>query len=268
MPKVGIEPTLPEGNRILSPARLPVPPLRPAVGIVARRCVAGAILPAHVSMRTTPLALLAARSRRSRSSRAAAAAAADERRGRRPRRSLPRRGARPRGAAGWQRLAKQDRRAGLLPVVAAAAARPGRSAARARRQYVEPDRSYLVAFFWLETTPTGGEEVHVNLRGYPGQDDDPDLRGHADGRRQDVAPEDARASTTRAVTSASGRRRRRVYTANQGADQWHVLYAWRHRGSLYTVSEHVAPPFSYPQVVANLNRMMRGLVLAEAARRG
>ena len=35
MPKVGIEPTLPGGNRILSPARLPVPPLR-LVGIVAR----------------------------------------------------------------------------------------------------------------------------------------------------------------------------------------------------------------------------------------
>src|SRR6266446_1068830 len=28
VPKVGIEPTLPEGNRILSPARLPIPPLR------------------------------------------------------------------------------------------------------------------------------------------------------------------------------------------------------------------------------------------------
>src|SRR3954453_8176784 len=28
MPKVGLEPTLPEGNRILSPARLPIPPLR------------------------------------------------------------------------------------------------------------------------------------------------------------------------------------------------------------------------------------------------
>src|SRR5919197_463673 len=28
MPKVGIEPTRPEGHRILSPARLPVPPLR------------------------------------------------------------------------------------------------------------------------------------------------------------------------------------------------------------------------------------------------
>src|SRR5438477_309122 len=29
MPKVGIEPTRPEGHRILSPARLPIPPLRP-----------------------------------------------------------------------------------------------------------------------------------------------------------------------------------------------------------------------------------------------
>ena len=30
MPEVGLEPTLPEGNRILSPARLPIPPLRRA----------------------------------------------------------------------------------------------------------------------------------------------------------------------------------------------------------------------------------------------
>src|SRR5439155_6629223 len=34
VPKVGLEPTRPEGHRILSPARLPVPPLRPD-GIVA-----------------------------------------------------------------------------------------------------------------------------------------------------------------------------------------------------------------------------------------
>ncbi len=32
MPKVGIEPTRPEGHWILSPARLPVPPLRPSGG--------------------------------------------------------------------------------------------------------------------------------------------------------------------------------------------------------------------------------------------
>ena len=51
-----------------------------------------------------------------------------------------------------------------------------------------------------------------------------------------------------------------VYTANQGVDLWHVLYAWHHRGSLYTVSEHVAPPYTYKQVVANLDRVMRGLV--------
>ena len=29
VPEVGVEPTLPEGNGILSPARLPVSPLRP-----------------------------------------------------------------------------------------------------------------------------------------------------------------------------------------------------------------------------------------------
>ena len=28
VPKVGVEPTLPYGNRILNPARLPIPPLR------------------------------------------------------------------------------------------------------------------------------------------------------------------------------------------------------------------------------------------------
>ncbi len=32
MPEVGVEPTRPEGHGILSPARLPVPPLRPAAG--------------------------------------------------------------------------------------------------------------------------------------------------------------------------------------------------------------------------------------------
>ena len=39
------------------------------------------------------------------------------------------------------------------------------------------------------------------------------------------------------------------YTVNQDADQWHVLYAWRHDGSLYTLSQHVAPPLTFPMVV-------------------
>jgi hypothetical protein len=52
-----------------------------------------------------------------------------------------------------------------------------------------------------------------------------------------------------------------VYTANQDADRWHVLYAWRHDGSLYALSEHVTPPLTYRKVVANLDRMLRSLVL-------
>jgi hypothetical protein len=56
------------------------------------------------------------------------------------------------------------------------------------------------------------------------------------------------------------------YTVNQDADQWHVLYAWRHNGSLYTLSQHVAPPYTFPQVVRYLDRMTRALVLVHPAR--
>jgi hypothetical protein len=40
-----------------------------------------------------------------------------------------------------------------------------------------------------------------------------------------------------------------------------VLYAWHHGGSLYTLSQHIAPPFTYAQVVRSLNRMLRGLAI-------
>ena len=55
-----------------------------------------------------------------------------------------------------------------------------------------------------------------------------------------------------------------MFTVNQDADQWHILYAWRHAGSLYTVSEHVAPPVNYAKVRVYLNRILRGLVLVRA----
>ena len=42
-----------------------------------------------------------------------------------------------------------------------------------------------------------------------------------------------------------------------------MLYAWRRNGSLYTVSEHVAMPFTHRRVVQNLKRMLNGLVLIE-----
>ena len=53
-----------------------------------------------------------------------------------------------------------------------------------------------------------------------------------------------------------------VYQVNQGADQWHILLAWKYRGSLYTVSEHVIKPYRFStQVKKNLTRLVNGLVL-------
>jgi hypothetical protein len=53
-----------------------------------------------------------------------------------------------------------------------------------------------------------------------------------------------------------------VYRVNQGADQWHILLAWRHGGSLYTVSEHVINPYDNAgRVLKNLQHLLRSLVL-------
>ncbi len=162
--------------------------------------------------------------------------------------------------AGWQRLAEQVDAPVYCPSWLPQPLTGKIGGGLGSAKYVEPDRSYLVAFFWLDTMANGGEEVHVNLRGYPGRvtipicEDTLTVKGKTSHPKMPCF-DDARG------TKQFGAERVTVYTANQGADQWHVLYAWRHRGSLYTVSEHVAPPFSYPQVISNLNRMMRGLVL-------
>jgi hypothetical protein len=131
-------------------------------------------------------------------------------------------------------------------------------------RFVERDRSYLIPFLWQETTPTGGEEVHVNLRGYPGRSripvcDDTVRVGSKVVHKPIPCFDDAREQKRIGNTKVT------VYTVNQGADQWHILYAWHLRGSLYTLSEHVAPPFSVGRVVANLDRMMRGLELVRPA---
>jgi hypothetical protein len=120
---------------------------------------------------------------------------------------------------------------------------------------VSADRSYLIGFVWQETG-NGSGEVHVNFRGYPGRTAIP--------RCQDSDTGVVR--MTPCFADAHGHKRAPginavMYTVNQGADTWHVLYAWRHRGALYAISEHVAPPFSYARVVENLDRMLRGLVV-------
>jgi hypothetical protein len=116
---------------------------------------------------------------------------------------------------------------------------------------VSRDRSYLVSFIWFEP---GTGEVHVNFRGYPGKTKIP------------TCPDLDTNKPVPCFSDPKGRVRSgdiaaRVYTANQGADQWHVLYAWRQSGSLYALSEHVAPPYTYAQVVRNLKRMLAGLVV-------
>ncbi|HEY2074250.1 MAG TPA: hypothetical protein VGG88_11800 [Gaiellaceae bacterium] len=53
---------------------------------------------------------------------------------------------------------------------------------------------------------------------------------------------------------------------NQGADQWHVLLAWRRGGSLYTVSQHVINPYdSATRVRQNLAHLLKSLVVVQPA---
>jgi hypothetical protein len=121
---------------------------------------------------------------------------------------------------------------------------------------VDPDRSYLVSFLWHEPP---SQDVHVNFRAYPGRariprcNDDRVVAGRK--VRRTVAcfsdPQPMRRIRGVAVTP---------YTVNQGVDQWHVVYAWHRRGTLYTVSEHVAKPLTYRRVVENLDRLVEGLV--------
>jgi hypothetical protein len=124
---------------------------------------------------------------------------------------------------------------------------------------VSPDRSYLVSLAWAE--PQSGE-VHVNLRGYPGRIKVPTCiyedYNHGKIYRKPVPCfSDARGTAhERGITAT-------VYTVNQDADLWHVLYAWHYRGGLYTLSEHVAVPLTYAKVVANLHHMLRDLVLVD-----
>jgi hypothetical protein len=123
------------------------------------------------------------------------------------------------------------------------------------------DRSYLMGFIWLEA---GSGELHVNLRGYPGRArvptcSDTEITGGKTTRTKVPCFADTKG------TKRLGGRTVTVYTRNRDADLWHVLYAWHYRGSLYTASEHVVAPLTYAKVVANLDRIVRGLQVVEPA---
>jgi hypothetical protein len=124
---------------------------------------------------------------------------------------------------------------------------------------VAKDGSYLALFVWSQP---GLGEVHVNLRGYPARTRIPTCT------KEDT--NGSKMTTTRIPCFADPRGTvhaqgivATVYTVNQDADLWHVLYAWHHAGGLYTVSQHVAQPLSYAQVVQSLNRILHGLVLVQ-----
>jgi len=127
---------------------------------------------------------------------------------------------------------------------------------------VSRDRSYLMSWVWQETGPgAAGGEKHVNLRGYPGRTRIPKCVD-ADSKQRKLIP----CFADPGGTVRGGGLKATVFNVNQDADQWHVLYAWRYGGSLYTVSEHVAPPFSYSKVRQNLDRMLRNLVVVRPTR--
>lgn len=152
-------------------------------------------------------------------------------------------------ARGWQKLADQIDAAVYCPSWL-----PDPLVGKIGSQWeaihsVTSDGSYLVGFLWFER---GANEVHVNLRGYPGETQVPDCNGQPcfSGERE------SREVAGKTVD---------VYTVNRGADTWHVLYAWKDGGSLYSVSQHVVPELglSYSQVVKYLDRIMAGLVKIE-----
>jgi hypothetical protein len=119
------------------------------------------------------------------------------------------------------------------------------------------DHSYLIGFIWQEV---GSGELHVNLRGYPGRTRIPTCTSATTGavkERRSRVPCFADPHGTYRVPGIQAT----LYTANQDADLWHLLYAWRRGGALYTLSQHVAAPLNYAKVRADLQRMLRELVL-------
>jgi len=164
--------------------------------------------------------------------------------------------------AGWQALANRVRAHVYCPSWLPTPL-DGRFDGVFNGQTVDPDRSYLVKFLYFDSgLPGAPQEVHVVLRGYPGNTRLP---------RCDNSTVDGGKVVhhfTPCFSDPNGKRRfgsklATLYTSNQGADQWHLLYAWREHGSLYTVSEHVVAPYTYQQVLHNLNRMMSTLVRIE-----
>lgn len=125
---------------------------------------------------------------------------------------------------------------------------------------VSKDRSYLESWVWQETGGgAAGGELHVNLRGYPGAHKIPTCTTGGSGSKTVPCFDEPSGTFTANGIHAT------EYTVNQDADQWHIAYAWRANGGLYTISEHVAPPLSASHVVRYLKHEIRQLVVVKPA---
>jgi hypothetical protein len=125
---------------------------------------------------------------------------------------------------------------------------------------VSADRSYLESWVWQETGGgAAGGELHVNLRAYPGVSKIPTCRtGGSDSRNVPCFADAHGTMTANGITAT-------LYTVNQDADAWHYLLLWRRFGTLYTLSEHVAPPLTGQHVKQYLKRELASLVLVRPA---
>jgi hypothetical protein len=126
---------------------------------------------------------------------------------------------------------------------------------------VSKDKSYLESFIWQDTdTPNISGELHMILRGYPGRTAIPKCLGGINDKTWIpcfAGPHGHVASNGIKAT---------VFTVNQDADAWHLLLAWHHRGGLYTLSEHLAPPLNFKRVMAYLKHELDSLVLIAPSR--
>jgi hypothetical protein len=162
----------------------------------------------------------------------------------------------PKGwATGWQKLA--DR---LQTPVYCPTWMPSPLDAKIGGQFqdiysIAKNRSYLVSF--LEHGDLGSGDVHVNFRGFPGSTAIPHCPAPV-GKGTIACFQEPFTHVSENGIHAT------AYQVNWGADQWHILLAWRYRGSLYTVSQHVINPYdSSTRVLQNLRHLLKSLVLVQ-----
>jgi hypothetical protein len=117
---------------------------------------------------------------------------------------------------------------------------------------VDKHGGYLVNFIYFEA---GSTEVHVNFHRWPGTRM-PRCSDLATNRVLNCYTDPHGNVTANGIHAT-------LYTVSRDADQWHLSYLWRHGGATYVVSEHVAPPYTFRQVRANLTRILRDLVLLQ-----